>query len=218
MIYMVSIWVVMILVGIGAVVWGVLAEKKRRQAIAQTVEELGLRLASDLDESDRDFFDACQLAQQGHSRQVSNVIVADSGELRMVLFDYVYKISSGKNSTTYRQSVVIVRSPTLRMPQFTLSPEGFFHRILEMFGTKDIDFEEDRPFSDRFLLHGTQEQEVRNFFNAQRRRQFANHANLHLESRAGSFLYYRPRYRWDADKIKQAMEQAFEVYRILSAE
>ena len=218
MMYMVLIWGGMILAGFGAIVWGVLAEKKRRETIAQTVEELGLRLASDLDESDRNFFDVCQLAQQGHSRQVSNVIVADSGALRMVLFDYLYKTSNGKNSTTYKQSVVLVRSPALRMPQFTISPEGFFHRVLEMFGAKDIDFEEDREFSDLFLLQGTQEQEVRSFFNAERRNEFANHANMHLESQADSFLYYRPRHRWNADGIKQAMEQAFEVYRILSAE
>lgn len=218
MVYVVLFWGAMILVGIGAIAWGVLAEKKRREAIAQTVEELGLRLASDLDDSDRNVFDACQLAQQGHSRRVSNVIVADSGELRMVLFDYLYKTSNGKNSTTHKQSVVLVRSPALRMPEFTISPEGFFHRILEMFGAKDIDFEEDREFSDLFLLQGTQEQEVRSFFHAQRRNEFANHANIHLESRADSFLYYRPRYRWNADGIKQAMEQAFDVYRILSAE
>lgn len=136
----------------------------------------------------------------------------------MVLFDYLYKTSNGKNSTTYKQSVVLVRSSALRMPQFTISPERFFHRILEMFGVQDIDFEEDREFSDLFLLKGTQEQEVRIFFNAERRKQFANHANIHLESQAGSFLYYRPRHRWTADGIKQAMEQAFEVYRILSAE
>ena len=218
MTYMVLIWGGMILVGIGAIVWGILAEKRRRETIAQTVEALGLRLASDLDESDRNVFETCQLAQQGHSRQVSNAIVADSGELRMVLFDYRYKISNGKNSTTYKQSVVLVRSPVLRMPEFTISPEGFFHRILEMFGAKDIDFEEDREFSNLFLLKGTQEQEVRSFFNAQRRQQYANHANIHLESKAGAFLYYRPRHRWNADGIKQAMEQAFEVYRILSAE
>ncbi|MEZ6081781.1 MAG: hypothetical protein R3C56_40735 [Pirellulaceae bacterium] len=103
------------------------AEKEAtRDHPAQTVEELGLRLASDLDESDRNVFDTCQLAQQGHSRQVSNVIVADSGELRMVLFDYLYKISNGKNSTTYKQSVVLVRSPALRMPEFCISPRRIF--------------------------------------------------------------------------------------------
>ncbi len=217
MAYIVLFWGGMVLVVVGAIVWGVLAEKKRREALAKTVEELGLRLASDLEDSDRKMFDAYQLAQQGHSRQASNVIVADSGELRMVLFDYLYKTNSGKNSTTYKQSVVLVRSPALRMPEFTISPEGFFHRILAIFGVKDIDFEEDREFSDNFLLQGAQEQEVRSYFNAQRRKQFANHAELLLESRGESFLYYRPRYRWNADGIKQAMEQAFEVYRTLSA-
>ena len=152
--YIVLFWGGMILVVVGAIVWGVLAEKKRREALAKTVEELGLRLASDLEDSDRKMFDAYQLAQQGHSRQASNVIVADSGELRMVLFDYLYKTNSGKNSTTYKQSVVLVRSPALRMPEFTISPEGFFHRILAIFGVKDIDFEEDREFSDNFLLQG----------------------------------------------------------------
>ncbi|MEZ6081782.1 MAG: hypothetical protein R3C56_40740 [Pirellulaceae bacterium] len=48
-----------------------------------------------------------------------------------------------------------------------------------MFGAKDIDFEEDRVFSDLFLLRGTREQEVRSFFNAQRRQQFAKHANTY---------------------------------------
>lgn len=216
--YLVVVWGVAILVGAVFVVWSIVAEKRRREALAKAVEEMGLRLARGLDDQDQIVFDTCQLAQQGHARQPSNVIVADSGELRMVLFDYRYKTSNGKNSTTHKQSVVLVCSPSLRIPQFTIVPEGFFNRILAVFGSKDIDFDEDREFSDRFLLQGGDEEAIRHFFNAERRRSFANFAALHVESLGGAFVYYRPRHRWNIDGIKQAMEQAFEIHRVLSDE
>ncbi len=210
-------WLCAIAAGLAFVGYSLLAEKKRREAMSELARGLGLSYSETLDARDQSRFQYFQLASQGRSfgRRASNVIVADSGELRMVLFDYQYKTSSGKNSHTHRQSVVMVACPALGVPEFAISPEGFFDRILAVFGSKDIDFDEDKTFSDRFLLQGPDESRIRSFFDAARRDAFAAHADLHLQCRENSFLFYRPRQRWDTAGVRSAMEKAFQIYQLL---
>ena len=58
----------------------------------------------------------------------------------MGTFDYRYTTGSGKNSHTYRQTVVFFRSPEVDLPQFELKPQSFLHGIGKLFGYQDIDF------------------------------------------------------------------------------
>lgn len=210
-------WICAIALSLAFVGYSFFAENKRRQAMVGLASGLGLAYSETLEPRDQSLFDNFQLASQGRSfgRRASNVIVADSGDMRMVLFDYQYKTSSGKNSHTHRQSVVMVANPSLAVPEFVLSPEGFFNRILAVFGAKDIDFDDDKEFSDRFLLQGSDESRIRSFFDATRRVGFAAHADIHLQCREGGFLYYRPSQRWDAAGVKLAMEKAFQIYQLL---
>lgn len=212
-------WLCAIALGLITFGYSYLAEKKRRDAMAELARGLGLVSSQTLDPADQLQFERFQLASQGNrsGRRASNVIVADSGDLRMVLFDYQYKTSSGKNSHTHRQSVAMVASRSLKAPEFALSPERFFHRILSVFGANDIDFDEDPQFSNRFLLQGPDESRIRNFFDATRRSRFADHADIHLQCCGDCFLYYRPSKRWDVSGVKLAMEKALQISQILQA-
>ncbi len=210
------IWIAVAAIGLGVFLYGMFAEKKRREAIQAMAESLGLEYAATLPSSDQPLFSDYQLASQGRGRKTSNVIVADSGELRMILFDYQYTTGSGKNSSTHRQSVVLVSSPSLRLPEFRLAPEGFFQRVAEFFGSKDIDFEEDAEFSKRYLLQGPVEKAIREFFDAGRRKHFLEFDRLHVEGRGSSFIFFQLRTRCDAEALKGMMQQAYQLYSVLS--
>jgi hypothetical protein len=80
------------------------------------------------------------------------------------VFDYQYVVGHGKHRSTHNQSVVYFEPRDLRLPVFSLRPEGTFHKIMSAFGYQDIDFGNRPEFSKRYLLRGQDEPAVRNTF------------------------------------------------------
>jgi MFS superfamily sulfate permease-like transporter len=87
-----------------------------------------------------------------------------------------------------------------KIPVFTLEKEGvldkLFDRVIAFTGYKDIDFEMYPGFSKKFLLTGTNESEIRDFFTDDIIRFFENHQIYHLESNGEALIIF--------DKIKLA--------------
>jgi len=86
------------------------------------------------------------------------------------------------------------------IPIFTMEKEGvlekMFDRVMAFAGYKDIDFEMYPDFSNKFLLLGNNESEIRSFFTAEIIRFFENHQIYHLESNGEAIIIF--------DKIKLA--------------
>lgn len=212
-----GIWILTGILGLIIFMIALQADKKRRADLSQFASDLGLQYQHALDPEDEQLFSGFQLAQQGRSRKASNVIVADSGELRMILMDYQFTTGSGKNQSVRKQSVVLARSASLSLPSFSIAPENFFHRIGELLGYKDIDFDDDPRFSNQFLLHGADESAVRRFFSSERRNRFHDYPDVTVEGAGDCFLFYQPSKRWKADETKLLMEKAFAIYAILQS-
>lgn len=213
----VGVWIIFGVCFAGIIAYAFYAERKRREAVQQFAVELGLEYQAQLSLEDQSDFDGYALAKRGRGQKPSNVIVADSGALRMVIFDYQYTSGSGKNKTTHRQSVVLARSSELNLPQFTMTPETIFHRLAEFLGKKDIDFQDDEQFSRSFLLHGSDEAAIRSFFNKARREKFLEDKQLSIEGCGTSFIFYQARKRLNPSELKTLMAQAIAIYATLSA-
>ncbi|RMF41497.1 MAG: hypothetical protein D6753_09510 [Planctomycetota bacterium] len=207
--------VVMIVIGVAFVAWRYWYEKKRRAAIMQFASQLGLSYSPSLLPGDDGVFQRFPISNRGRGRKATDAIVADSGEVRMVIFDYRYTTGSGKNSTTYRQTVALVHVPGLNLPEFALQPESFVHRLGEFFGVKDIDFDDDPTFSKKFLLQGADEEAIRAYMTPQRRRALLEYGDTCIEANGDDFLFYRTGKRAPADQIKPLMERAFGLLQIL---
>lgn len=197
---------------------GVQAEKKRKQNLTEFANGLGLQYFEELPAVDANRFQTFQLANKGRGQKASSAIIADSGQMRMVIFDYKFVTGSGKNKSTHRQSVVMSSGQELQAPDFSIAPEGFLHRIGDFFGFKDIDFEDDQAFSDQFLLNGPDETAIREYFTADRRRAFLKYKDISVEASNNSFIYHCGLRKASADEIKQLMERSFEIYQILKSE
>jgi hypothetical protein len=104
------------------------------------------------------------LFSQGHSKIINNMMYGEIDGVKAAFFDYKYTVGHGKNSSTYRQSVVYFEPRNLSLPFFSLRPEGVFHKLIAAFGYQDIDFGNRPEFSKRYLLRGPDEQAVRNAF------------------------------------------------------
>ena len=194
-----------ILVGIALVVRGIRREKKRTEAMEQASQSLGFTFEP---VGDLDLLRAVAdlpLFGRGHSRKVRHVMTGRVGDHDLRMFDYKYTTGSGKNSRTWSQTVALL--PVGReLPEFVLAPENLLHRVGQIFGYQDIDFEHHPEFSSRYLLRGPDETAIRAAFGPDRLALLEGERGWTIESRNGQLGIYR------ADKrVKPEELQTFVV-------
>ncbi len=124
-----------------------------------------------------------KLFRKGRHHKVTPIIIHESDDLGFTCaFDYIYTISSGKSSHTYRQTVYFRYSKALALPHFVMVPEKWYHRIGTYFGMQDIDFVQYPTFSQNYLLQGSDEDYIRyHFDNPDLVRFFDNHGFYSFE-------------------------------------
>jgi hypothetical protein len=83
-----------------------------------------------------------------------------------LLFDYRFTTGSGKNSSTHSQTVAAFKIPGAALPEFSCKPEHFFHKVADMFGFPDIDFDGYPVFSKAYHLSGPDDAAIRKLFHA----------------------------------------------------
>ncbi len=191
------------------------AAKKRRESLMESAEAMGLTFFPDGDASLLERLSMFKLFNQGRGRKMTNLIQGDSGEVKIAIFDYQYTTGSGKNSHTHLQSVVTLQSKQLVCPDFTMRPEGMLDRIGSALGFQDIDFESHPQFSNSFVLQGSDEAAIRNYFDASVLDFFAAKPGISVEAQTGTLFFYRARKRIQPGEIKDNLAQAYEVYGMM---
>ena len=80
------------------------------------------------------------------------------------------------------------------VPVFSMEKEGVFEkifdRVLAFTGYKDIDFKMYPEFSNKFLIMGNNEEEIRDFFNEEIIRFFETKQVFHIESNGEALLIF----------------------------
>ena len=208
--------VVLIVVGAIAVFSQMAASasrRKRTESIQKAAEELALSFSQAVSYEQMEQLVQFPLLQRGANREYTNVVMAETDQLRLMLLDHKYVTGSGKNRSTHRQSVSWVSSSQLNIPSFNLYPETWFHRMGDLLLKRDIDFDEDPIFSHKFVLSGSDQAAIREFFDA-RRRQALLKINLpNIEAVRHGFVFYRPGKLVDPGELKSLMNEAFSLYQ-----
>lgn len=160
-------WMVIFLVlalFIGAIAISIVLDRKRTAAIKQLADTLG--------------FDYCEnpqahlpmtiwqfnLLNKGRNRKLRHLITGTQTDAKVSIGEYRYTTGSGENKSTHGQTVVFIESDELHLPSFLLTPENLFHKVGNLFGYKDIDFDSHPDFSNRYLLKGSDEDSIRTLF------------------------------------------------------
>jgi hypothetical protein len=211
---------ILIFAGIAVlVVAGIVAsyiyEKKRREALEKAAEELGLPFFPKGDPTLLTALGSFNLFSQGRSRKITNVLHGDSGDVELGIFDYQFTTGSGKNSTTWKQTVVYFHSPTLNLPQFSMRPQSFFHVIGKVFGYQDIDFTTHPVFSKNFVLQGPSEQAIRTLFRPELLTLLEEKRGVSLEGQGQQLVFYRHNNRSKPEQIRDLMTEGFSLYKLL---
>jgi hypothetical protein len=157
-----------------------------------------------------------QFFNRGRSQRIFNLMRKSVAGGEIALFDYSYRTGSGKNSQTHRRTALLISDETLNLPQFFLMPEGIFHKIGNVFGYRDIDFDSYPTFSKRYLLRGSDEEKIRALFNYETIPFYEHRHNAETEGIGGYFLYHfgrqLPPTKWntleaDARELQQSFRK-----------
>lgn len=173
------------------------AATERLRLLEAAASELGLSVQPDGDSTLQEELSSFPLFNIGRSREMRNLMVADTPEVSLLIFDYKYIPLSDEAGRDRWQTVVAVRSPELQIPTFHLYPEGFFSKIGSALGGQDINFDDHPEFSKAFILKSEAEKETREFFDETLLDFFAQHPDISCEARPGTILYFRSRKRID---------------------
>jgi hypothetical protein len=198
----------------GFIYLGVVAERKRSAALADAALRTGFTFEPKVAQERLATLGPLHLFNRGHRRTGRNLMTGKGDAGPVVLLDYEYTTGGGKNSHTYRQTVALFRDVE-GLPEFTLAPEHFWHRIGSVLGYQDIDFETSEDFSRHYLLRGPDESAIRARFGAEALGFFGQNHGWSVESRGAALAVYRASKRVKPEEVPAFLAETAAVRRTL---
>ena len=187
-------------------------ERRRRRAFETAARDLGMTFQAK-GTTHPALGQRFALFQRGRHARMGNILEGRIEDLDALIFDYRYVTGSGKNRTVYRQSVVALRQPGVDLPRLELRPEHFFHKIGELLGMRDIDFDSHPTFSKRLHLSGKDESAIRAIFDESLLGFFESivKERLCVEAHGEHVIVYRQRKRMKPTEVASRLTEAFDV-------
>lgn len=189
-------------------------EKERTRKLHEVSKQMGLGFHPEGDPLLIDQLSEFHLFSQGDAKKIKNMLHGRMQQTEVAIFGYQYTIGSGKNSRTAKQTVVYVRDVSLDLPHFAMRPENVYHKIGQVFGYQDIDFESHPAFSKHYLLRADDEAGTRRVFNGQVLSFFEQNKGDSVEGGDDQLIFYRPDKRIDPDQIGPFMEEGLRVFEL----
>jgi hypothetical protein len=188
--------------------------RQRTQALKSLAPSLSFTFSEKGDNSLMAGLSVFHLFSSGHSRKVTNVFTGKFNLVPVTVMDYKYTTGGGKDSHTWRQTVLIMESDKLQLPRFVLRPENFFDKIGSAFGRKDINFDTAPVFSKKYFLRGDDEAVVRSLFTARILDYYEQHPGLSTESDGARLIYYRTSKIVPPDKIQAFLQEGYDIFNL----
>jgi hypothetical protein len=149
---------------------GYLQAKKRREALEQLSQALGLHFYPEKDYSFAQRYRFLDHMDDGHRRYAFNRLSGEIEGQAVNLFDYHYETysrdSKGHRSTHHHYFSIFTLSLPQHFPELNIEREGFFSKIGQALGFDDIDFES-LEFSKRYQVKSADKKFAYDFCNAQ---------------------------------------------------
>lgn len=143
-------------------------DPKRGNEMQAAARQIGFSFAPEAELSAIPFFLNFELFE-GLPLKFENLMTGSLDGNNAAIFDLVYRNVSGNagsGTTTARQTMCVIDSNKLDLPEFYLRPEGVLEKVLNAIDRVDIDFPERPDFSKKFLLYGKHAHLIRQLFTA----------------------------------------------------
>jgi hypothetical protein len=162
--------IIVVICIIGAIIWGLYAGKKRRDAMSMLAERLGLQFSSERNYNMAKQYAFLDKLRQGQNRYAYNIMNGRFQGHDAAAFDYHYEThstdSKGRRQTQHHHFSFFILTLGKHFPELTIAKEGFFSKIAQAVGFDDIDFES-HEFSKRFAVRSKEKKFAYDFCNAQ---------------------------------------------------
>ena len=130
---------------VAAIIYGAIAARKRREALAALAQRLGLSYRADNDHSLADRFDFLDALARGSNRYAFNILSGVFQGREVLIFDYHYEThstdSKGHQQTHHHYFSFFILMLPQNFPELRITREGLFSKIAQAFGYDDIDLE-----------------------------------------------------------------------------
>ena len=163
--------IIILVVGsiIAFIVYGVIAERRRREALRKLADSLGLRFSPGRDWQVPQRFAFLNRLAKGSNRYARNILSGRFQDGKEVYaFDYHYETystnSKGQRRTQHHWSSLYILLLGRRFPELTIGKEGFLSKIAQAVGYDDIDFES-YEFSRKFCVRSRDKKFAYDFCN-----------------------------------------------------
>ena len=222
-----ELWIifgVVALVVIVLIVWGVMRERGRDTAMQAAAGQLDLMYERDGRALHREPFTSFSLFQAGRRRRFKNLMQGKvnlstddpDAAIEVYVFDYRYVTGSHRDHSTYQQTVAAFHAVGEKLPAFSLQPENVLHKIGELLGHQDIDFDHKPTFSGRFLLRGPDEPAIRKLFTDDVLDFFEKKQGWCVEAGGDWIVVFRKGKRVEPEKVGEFLREAFEICTMLA--
>ena len=207
------IFVLVALLVIVAAIYGAIAARKRREALAVLAARLGLAFSPSHDSLLAKRFGFLNKLAQGSNRYAFNVLSGPFRGNEVLVFDYHYEThSSGPKGQTQTQhhyfSFFILNLPA-SFPELTIVHEGMFSKIAQALGYDDIDFES-AEFSRAFCVRSKDKKFAYDVCNPQMIEYLLANRDLSIEiERSALALAFNT--RLSADEIEANLRRLLEI-------
>jgi hypothetical protein len=208
------VFLLMVAVATGAVIYVILRavqEQQRMERLRAMAGRMGFAFSAQAEPSLWGEVEGFHLFSQGRSRRMHNVMQRQIHDIDVTLFDYKYTTGSGKHSHTHYRTVMLFETARLKLPRFTLRPEGFFHRVANKLGSQDIDFEAHPVFSDDYLLQGPNEARIRRIFDEEALLYYTRHPDLCTEGDGRRLVFYQGGRRVEPEGMESLLQQGLDI-------
>jgi len=177
-------FIIVVICVVGAIIWGIYAGKKRRDAMTELARRLGLQFSSERNYQMAERYAFLDKLRQGSNRYAYNIITGDYQGHGVTVFDYHYETESrdskGNRDTDHHHFSFFILTLDKCFPELTIAKESFFSKIAQAIGFDDIDFES-HEFSKKFVVRSKDKKFAYDFCNAQMIDYLLGHPNINIE-------------------------------------
>lgn len=192
-------------------------ERRRSATIQDFARRLGLAFKK---EAGNDFYNTVtgfSLFSRGYGTSVRNLLHGYRDNAEITLFEYYFVENHGQSIQNFNLTVLLLRSKYLGLPYFSLCPEDVFHKLEEIIGQKDIDFDSHPQFSKYYVLTGPDENAVRKLFNDNILNYLENNKGLCIEGLEDHLLVYRKGIHISPERFQSLLFEGLTVLRLFES-
>lgn len=192
--------------------------RRRRLALEQLAESLGFTFTAVAGDEIRADIPKFALLHTGRQPQIENLLSGSTATTQVLIFDWRFVTGSGKNIQTHVSTVIAIQSTELQLPHWLCRPESVLDWIGLTSDGRDIDFEDQPLFSQKYHLHGNNEQRLRRLFDSEVCTFFEQHIGSYAEARGQWLIYCRQGKVIPPDQIHDLLRDAFQLQVLLKSE